>query len=101
MSEEKKEPRKVKIEGEAFDLVKAKSKAFDELKAAVNSQLEIAHKDFWDSIEAICPEFGNGANLELDDSHEDLGFYVIREKKSKGLSDLLSSLKQAVEAVRD
>lgn len=83
-NESKKEeaPKKMwKIEGEAFEKVKAARAECRAAKEEAARIAEEAHNKFWDTIHEAVPEADRDANLEIDPDYEEAGFYMLKECK--------------------
>jgi hypothetical protein len=92
-TDKKKEtPKKMwKIEGEAFEKVKAARKEYVAAK-------DEAHDKFWNSIHDAVPEADRDAHLSLDSSYEDAGFYVLKDKGDECGSGILGAILAAAKA---
>jgi hypothetical protein len=79
-----------KLEGEAFEKVKAAKVAYDAARKEAGRIKEEGHKKLWDAIREALPETETEKNLNLDVEYEEAGIYMV--KKSTNLFPILAEL---------
>ncbi len=95
MTENKIEARPTvwKLEGEAFEQVKAAREAYAAARKQADAIVKEAHKELWDTIYQTSPEIDSEGNLSLDVEYEEAGFYVVKKKPGlAGIGELLDLL---------
>lgn len=86
-SEEKTTKKMWKIEGEAFEKVKAAKAEVRKAKEEAKRMAEEAHKKFWDTIHDALPEVPREGNYRLNTDCESLGLYALQEQEGCDHSD--------------